>query len=719
MSHIPAHYLKYNVAREMPHEHVFFDVETTQTPLDDSKNLHRLRLGWACYWRRRNDGHADTLQYTPFHTSGEFWDFVASHLTGKQKLLLIAHNVAYDFSILDGFKQLERMGFELKSVYSAGVTNILRFRRAGQTIMLLDNMNYFRCSLAELGHSIGMEKLEVDWRTEDETLLSTYCHRDVEILHKAWVTLYNFIEEHNLGCFAATLPAQAMKAYRHRFMAHKILINHDPDAVDIERQAYHGGRCSIFYQGVLNDGPYYKLDVNSMYPYVMQDNYYPTILKGIYHNPPLSTLKEWCDNYSLIAQVRVTVPEPVYVKTYKGHSIYPIGSFETTLTTPEIKYGLERDYIRDVDTVAVYTQGKIFEQYVRYFYPLKARYSLENNSPFRTMVKYYLNTLYGKFGQKAHKWTRLDGYSQEYTENEAILDVRTGKWRHIYHFGSQAWETTEEGESRDSFPGIAAHVTAFARMYLWKLIKIAGFTHCYYCDTDSLIVDQEGYNNLSTMLSESELGKLKVEATSQSVRLITPKNYLMGDAWTRKGVPQHAEQVDENTWTYDQFPSLKGQAKNPNPVGLVTVRVEKTLSNRIYDGIVQPDGHIIPLQAEDLEKDEVIDPVVQEQIDNCIAQIDALQSNRIVDSKIVFRMWDYSRGDWKRARDKSGQLVPLEYSNTDSIATEFGFNDLNALQTAIRKQLLQDQRVRELKRKLYLLRNGPETKSATESAIPF
>jgi len=39
------------------------------------------------------------------------------------------------------------------------------------------------------------------------------------------------------------------------------------------------------------------------------------------------------------------------------------------------------------------------------------------------------------------------------------------------------------GESRDSFPAIAGHITAYARMELWRIIRLAGEgnAHCESC----------------------------------------------------------------------------------------------------------------------------------------------------------------------------------------------------------------------------------------------
>ncbi|GAH16471.1 unnamed protein product, partial [marine sediment metagenome] len=81
----------------------------------------------------------------------------------------------------------------------------------------------------------------------------------------------------------------------------------------------------------------------------------------------------------------------------------------------------------------------------------------------------------------------------------------------------------------NSVPAISAHVTDYARLYLWKLIQIADIVNCFYCDTDSLIVNEKGYKNLSKFMDKDRLGWLKVEDVSSCVDIRGAKNYTFGD----------------------------------------------------------------------------------------------------------------------------------------------------------------------------------------------
>ncbi len=54
----------------------------------------------------------------------------------------------------------------------------------------------------------------------------------------------------------------------------KMLVHMKPEVIKLEIDSYRGGRNECFFIGEAH-GEFYKLDVNSMYPYVMATHYYP------------------------------------------------------------------------------------------------------------------------------------------------------------------------------------------------------------------------------------------------------------------------------------------------------------------------------------------------------------------------------------------------------------------------------------------------------------
>lgn len=60
---------------------------------------------------------------------------------------------------------------------------------------------------------------------------------------------------------------------------------------------------------------------------------------------------------------------------------------------------------------------------------------------------------------------------------------------------------------------ITAYVTDMARVYLDQLADLAGYDNVCYCDTDSLMVTQKGYENLGSPGAKATvLGQFKCQA---------------------------------------------------------------------------------------------------------------------------------------------------------------------------------------------------------------
>jgi hypothetical protein len=414
-------------------------------------------------------------------------------------------------------------------------------------------------------------------------------------------------------------------------------------------------------------------------------------------------LQEALRRYAVIADVQVTTTEPVFPVRHKTHNVYPVGTFRTVLCTPELRYALDRDWINQVYAVQRYKQAPIFNDYVAFFYALKARYTDEGNAPFRFMTKLYLNSLYGKFGQRSTEWTEQKDLPPDLAKCSTIYNTVTGRTSVLYHLGSTWWMEQDAGEGVNAFPAVAAHVTAQARMRLWELIVIAGRENVYYCDTDSLIVTALGLGRLQPEMNPLALGALKLEGTSMDTVIHCPKVYHFHGNWVRKGVPAKAVQVDPVSFDATQFPSIRGIGTKPEEKFYTTRIIRKTLKMKIYDGTLGPDGWVSPFLAQHLLVKHTLTPEEELQVESLEAQIDALKSSRSIPHETIFKLWDYRKETWKRQWDKRGVRVPGHLAHVDEIAAELGFHDSDALEAAVRDQLAADAQVRTIEAQVHTL----------------
>ena len=597
-----------------PKEFIVVDTETTKEYRFFRKNkkakihfgyVHKLYLGYAVYI------NMDPFQekwLEAFKKPSEFWDWVEEKLKNKSSsktAYLFTHNAWFDFSVLHGFTELTKRGWKLSGhIIDTGKFSV-KFQKNGKNLFVVNTYQIFPSKLQKLGEVIGLKKMDVGvGHTDVENipidLLKEYCKNDVEILKRSILYWFDFIKKHDIGSFKITLASQAFTAFRKKFLKdNTIVIHNNPVALDLERKAYRGGRTECFRIGTMK-GKFYKLDVNSEYPYVMKTFSFPYKLLTVTENVPLKDLKKLTEHFSVIADVEFEIDEPAIGIKVNGKLIFPVGYLRAVLCTPEIEYLLENDCLRKCHTAAVYYKKPIFRDFVEYFYNLRQKYKSEKNSVYEFMCKIIMNSLYGKFGQKVEKWYEI-GEVDDPDLFDIIneIDDQTGDVKQIYVFGGKAYmRESGDDESGISFPAISAEVTAHARMYLWKLIKIAGIENVFYCDTDSIFTNEEGFENLknSNVVDDKKLGALKLEETSDYLEILGPKCYTFNNKKKIKGIKESAKPHLEksNTFIQEEFWKMRRQIQYGIHEQYTEIK-EKHLAFNYDKGIIDENGVVHPV----------------------------------------------------------------------------------------------------------------------------
>lgn len=574
---------------------MFFDTETDFTTNKSGITKHKLKVGWLCYWQRSKIPEQNINIWHEFHTTNKFWNHVENYIYSKTRLVLISHNIVFDFTIVDGWNELINRGWTLSRLYEKGRTFIAKYKKGNKSILILDNMNFFLTSIDNLGKQIGYKKLKIDFNNYTNEELSIYCKRDVEILLKTWQSYMDWFISNDLGNFGVTISSQSFNTFRHRFMHTDIFIHNRKYVSNLERESYYGGRTECFKIGSFKDNNFYYLDINSMYPSVMQENYFPVkylrydkkcnpIILGLYLN-----------KYCLTARLLIKTEDPIFPIRINNKVVFPVGTFEVVLATPELKLALEKNIIQKVISVTIYEKAQIFKDFIEFFYNERLKAKQSGNTAYDLFFKIIMNSLYGKFGQLMGEWESVGKCNPK--EIDYWSEVIEGE-NYIYKYrkiNGLIQRYNKKREAFNSFPAISAHVTSYARIKLWNLISKAKISNVYYCDTDSLFVNEAGYKNLKDHINNSDLGKLKVECTSDNIKIFGCKQYIFKDKVKHKGIKKDAIIIDKNTYQQSQWATLKTLIINKNLHDYQVKDVVKHLSG-IYDkGTVLKNGTVKPL----------------------------------------------------------------------------------------------------------------------------
>jgi hypothetical protein len=577
-----------------PTQAIFFDTETVPRTLSDRLTVQDMKLavGWHC--RTSAAGPLVVQDEIVTANKGDFFPWLDGRLRDKSTCYLVAHNIVFDLTVLGAWSTLPAMGWTLKSFYTKGITSLFRWTNGNRKLIGLDNTNLFPGKLATWGDLVGLPKLSVNFGTVTDDDLLTYCRRDVDIIRRCWLMWLDFLDENKCGSFKPTVGSTAFNTWRHSHLKEHIWIDNNPLALQLERESYKGGRTEVLYKGRREDGPYYYLDVNNMYGYILSRYEFPAALVGSAEvNDPHMLLRK-LEKYNVIARVALDTTDNPYPYKYDGHTCYPVGHFDTTLTTPEIIHAIQAGWLRGVGAMSWYRAAPLFREFVLHWHGKRREYRQAGNKGFAEISKLLINSLYGKFGQSGFDQRVIGSISEDEIWSMSIINIDTQTVSRQIAIGGTLYEETRSGESYNSFVAIAAHVTAYARLYLHTLRTRAGVGNTFYMDTDSLLVNQRGADNLAGVMDPVQMGRLKVELSSPWVEINAPKDYGMYGRCRVKGVSSSAIPLGDDSYLQDQWVRMSGMIQRGNMEQYVIRKQVKHLLRRVYSGVVTESGWVEP-----------------------------------------------------------------------------------------------------------------------------
>ena len=589
------HYIKANSRSESPRHILCFDTETEPEMLPDGAIRHKLWFGWGVYQRANSPGDWRKPQWFRFARPRDFWRQVEGFIADKTTLYVFCHNTNFDLPVVKTFRLLRQMGWEMSRAVIDAPPTIIAMRKGLKKLVLLDTLNWWRVPLAELGKSVGAPKLPMPDREAGPDAWDEYCRADCEVIRRAVTGWIDMLAVEDLGGFANTLAAQSMRTWRHKFMTSLVLIDTNTEALDLSRAAYLGGRNEVFRQGVIK-GKVHCVDINSMYPGVMHKRPFPTKLVGVTRTLTDRTFVKYRHSHATLGKVLLRTEEPIYPRIIGGRLCFPVGTFWAHLAGPELAYAWDHGHILKLESLAIYEQGELFTEFVEYFYKKRLRARAAGDELMAFFLKILLNSLYGKFGQRGRVWEEDGTTESEESRSWIEYDVSTGTIRRCRQLAGLVQVKSEAGESAESMPAIAAYVTSYARLELFRLILLAGWENVIYCDTDSLFVTDRGFAHLTTMLDPDRLGAPKHEWTSRKVHIRGLKDYSVGDKVKVKGVRRNATWLTDAELVQDGWTGLRGQLREGDLDNTYTRAIRKRLSREYTKGTIGPDGRVSPLR---------------------------------------------------------------------------------------------------------------------------
>lgn len=613
--------IKANHSGAIPRHILFVDTETLPVATDPTGKImsHNFRLGVAISVRMV--GTDATCERThKLYKPGDFWELLKSLTRCRQTLWVVAHNVLFDFVVLGMPELIEQSElvidwprskrkksadtsdhdkpFALAVIDSPPTIIALKCTATQGRVVFVDTLNWFPATLRELGESIGRHKTEMPQFEANDERWFTYCENDTRIIADAFTALIRFVKSNDLGMFRYTAAAQAFAAFRHRLMSHKVYPHSETSVKEMERRACFGGRSEVFRMGKRH-GDFYKVDVSSLFPSVMQPNLYPYTLESYEHRRDYLESRPAAALGTICAEVELQTQESIYPVRGTDRTIYPVGYFRTVLAGPELQHAADCGDLRAIKSWATYRMAPIFDVYVKYFWAQRMECKASGNLMFATFCKSLLNSLYGKFAQRNPEWEIVAGRMApmpwwQWIERDAVNALVT-QYR---SFGFTVQRKCERCEIAGTFPAISAFVTAYARLRMNALRAIAGAHNCFYQGVDMLITNREGWRALIAAgeIHDNALGKLRLIGHADTVDIRGIGDYTLGKETVLAGRSGRYHETETGVYIQHKFHVRDRLFSGKALAGIEEQQTTWRRAASYGKGRVQADGTVLPFE---------------------------------------------------------------------------------------------------------------------------
>lgn len=390
-----------------------------------------------------------------------------------------------------------------------------------------------------------------------------YCRRDTEI---TGIFVDRMLKKYKeIGCEPKTTIAATTLGYFEKQFYKKITHQFSEEQITFFHRGYYGGRTEIFHNRAIRGSIFYH-DINSLYPWCMQQGQYPDLNQFYETKKPNYATHEGMADVEI--QTTESLPIPYLPCKRDGKLIFPLGRWRGVYTFFELREAEKLGYrvLKTHRAVEFPTSHNPFKGFIDTIWAERLRAQKAGDELMSQVFKAFGNFAYGKYAQ-----------GNETTELIPIKQLKTIPDGTVI-LGDLALVHRKKKYPRYANCIWACYVTAYARhrLFYHGFSQVTGGGgKLLYCDTDSVL-----YRAPRPILEHSKnLGEFKLEGIYQEAYFKLPKLYYLipvtrrsrqgilfqsttgrklprATEWKSKGVPKSASKRF--------FTQRKARYKKPN-----------------------------------------------------------------------------------------------------------------------------------------------------------
>lgn len=548
---------------------------------------------WTTSRTRQQRSQSDT--YT---SPAALWSDVAAWCPLGRRVVLFTYDLAEQIRLAQLLTHLPQAGWELDKIVLERASAWCSLRNGKRTLLCCDLRSWAPVTLDKLATDCDIDlwygKRDEPWADNHNSVSDRYC----TVIRESVLQVLNWIQGENLGPFRPTGSGQSYSAYRRRFISHRLLVHDEPSRLAHERAAMHTGRSEAWRHGTYSHGTYYEYDIHSAYATIGKDCEVPTIARREYTKCTVTRLERLLQSSAVMAHVTVSTEVECVPCQISGRTLWPVGTFSTTLWDPELRLALQ--YATDIKVNHVWTYDR--EPALAAF----CTYVLENMEgqtqvyglvPQR-VLKHWSRCLVGRLGLRYRTWhdfaeqhppdVRLDDYW------DLVDNIKT----EMLTAGTKVMILGDMTEARESLPQVPGWVMSECRRRLWEQMRRVGFNDMMYVDTDSVITSSAVPFGRMVQHLDTYGTIWRRKGEYRNLSIAGPRNLTVGDNRRISGIPLWATQTAPLEYDGEVMRSVKSSMRNGDLNMIVSVPRRFHVQNNDPRRQHNEDGSTLPFRLE-------------------------------------------------------------------------------------------------------------------------
>lgn len=499
-----------------------------------------------------------------------------------------------------------------------GVPDIIDYQRHGYRWIWCSGRQYLPLDEEKIASSMGITWIDTEHHQSDDGKLLRTPRERSRMWLEAMIQLCSWWKSHAKAPWGSTAGQLAMGVMRSHLAPKALCTHNDTDVLRMEREAAFGGRASTWFVGDIGNpveigtvrnpapkparfpaipGPLFSVDVRSMYPYLLREMRFPVRLWSYREQMRVKELDESIDGNGVIARVTIQTNTPEYPRRNGSRVEFPIGTFTTTLTGPELQ-ALRRDgKVKAVHSVALYDLAPVFRGCAGELIQMREEARKAGNYAWEFLAKLLGNSLGGKLAQGRGKWAerRRSPAEQQWGEWHQGTG-KDGKPRRFRAIAGLVWEWITDQVGGGAHTAAFDYLTAYGRLHTRKLRQLCPEKSVVSQDTDGLWVLAQGIDAMrkAGVVFGDQAGELKLDTVVSHARFFGPRHYFTDQGWVLAGF-HHPEILSNGTEVLDttSMNPIRGSADHA-PFAIETVSRHCLLKLDIPGQEVAPSGWVRP-----------------------------------------------------------------------------------------------------------------------------